>query len=191
MALQRRLDLRQGHQAAALSQAAHHHAVAVDDQDRGQGAAAGLVEDRLQHLGRRLGLGIGGQARRRGRPLGQQRRAAQVDAGRLGPVVAGVVAGVRIGRGQVAHRARPQVGGGRRQGRALRGQLGLGLAHQGVLVGAQEDGPDSRHGGGEQQHGQQDGPQAQGRPPGPDPGPRRFDHPATPAPETPWQAPSR
>ena len=42
--------------------------------------------------------------------------------------------------------------------RALGHQLGLCLADQGVLVDPQEQRPDARHGGGEQQHREQDRP---------------------------------
>jgi hypothetical protein len=136
-------DFGQGGETAAQALATHDHAVSVQQQDRGQGGAAGRLHYRVEaggdldcSCGRRAGGGRGGWSR------GQDRRRAEVDGGGLGPVVARSLAPGRSGRDRDG--ARPVGLGDGRQGCGLGDQLRLGLADQGVLVDTQEDGAESR-----------------------------------------------
>ncbi len=176
-------DLGQEGEIAAQAQAAHHLSPLVEHDDRGQGAAAGVGEDRRHTGGGGHGLGVGwrcGEARLRA--FVQDLCGIEIDRRRDGR--GGV--GLWGWRRRLRCSARPERLGGRRQGRALRRQFRFGLAHQGVFIAPQPHRFDRRHGGGEQNHGQKNAAQPQRRP-APleevlDPG----DH-AT----RPWQAPRR
>ena len=157
---QGRHDFRQASQGAALAMTPHHHPLAVQHEDRGQGRLDRPVDHRRHQGCGSDGRRIGSRPCHGGRPLGQDRGGAEVDGGALWPIIS-----VRprvdrpLGRG-----AGPVGGGHGRQDGALSDQLRLGLADQGVFIDPQEQGARHRHGGHQQQHGQQDGPQPQGRP---------------------------
>jgi hypothetical protein len=84
MALQRRLDLRQGRQAAALPQP--RTTTPWRSTIRIEARVLRLVWSKIgsSTSAAASAWGSAAGAGRRGRPLGQDRRAAQVDAGRLG-----------------------------------------------------------------------------------------------------------
>src|SRR5690606_938262 len=122
----------------------------------GQGGAAGPLHDRGPTLADRNGLRVGrrGGSVRRGAG-GQDGGRAQVDGRGLGLVVAGGLALVGVEGDQ--DDAGPVGFGHGGQGGGLGDQLRLCLAHQGVLIDAQEDGAEPRQDGREQQDRQQDG----------------------------------
>ena len=186
-ARKRRAHFGQIGQAAALAVAQNDRPVAIQQEDRGQGCAAGLLDDGAKPVGdlERPGLRHGSVTRRG--PRRQDRRGPQVDRRGFGPVVTRIVAPGGIGRNHDG--AGPIRGGYGRQDDGLGDQFRLRLTHQGVLIDPQEYGAEPRQDAGEDQHGQQDGPKPERRPVIADEGAQTCDH-ASGAPGAPRQGPS-